>query len=69
MYFEEERNRERRGMIGNDWLKKKDMYLRNTFMDYFGADKKVNDISNKEFELYVDYRMRLCRKKKPSGKN
>ena len=63
LYFEEEKNRERRGMIGNDWLKKKDMYLRNTFMDYFGADKKVNDISNKEFELYVDYRMRLCRRK------
>ena len=62
-YFEQERNRERRGMISNDWLKKKDQYLRNTFMDYMGADRKVNDISNKDFELYVDYRFRLCKKK------
>ena len=33
------------------------------FYGLFGVDKKVNDISNKEFELYVDYRMRLCRRK------
>ena len=50
-------------MIKTDWLKKKDMYLRNTFMDYMGAERKVNDISNKDFELYVDYRFRLCKKK------
>ena len=62
-YYKQEINRERRGMIKTDWLKKKDMYLRNTFMDYMGAERKVNDISNKDFELYVDYRFRLCKKK------
>lgn len=62
-YYKQEVNRERRGMIKSDWLKKKDMYLRNTFMEYMGQERKVNDISNKDFELYVDYRMRLCKRK------
>ena len=62
-YYQQELNRERRGMIKTDWVKKKDMYLRNTFMEYMGKDKKVNEISNKEMELFVDYRMRLCKRK------
>ena len=37
-YFEQEKNRERRGLIKSDWIKKKEMYLRNTFMEYMGAD-------------------------------
>jgi|TARA_R100000081_G_scaffold58285_1_gene28856 site-specific recombinase XerD len=62
-YFEQEKNRERRGLIKNDWVKKKEQYLRNTFMKYMGSDRKVNDISNKDFELYVDYRLRVCKRK------
>jgi site-specific recombinase XerD len=62
-YNKQEFNRERRGMIKNDWVKKKNMYLRNTFMEYMGGDRKVNDISNKDFELYIDYRLRICRRK------
>jgi len=62
-YMEQEIQRERRGMIKNDWVKKKSMYLRNTFIEYMGGDRKVNDISNKEFELYIDYRLKLCKRK------
>lgn len=62
-YIKQEINRERRGVIKNDWVKKKDMYLRNTFIKYMGEDRKVNDISNKDFELYIDLRMRLCKRK------
>ena len=62
-YMEQEIQRERRGMIKNDWVKKKSMYLRNTFMEYMGGDRKVNDISNKEFELYIDYRLKMCKRK------
>ena len=62
-YIKQEINRERRGMIKNDWVKKKDMYLRNTFIEYMGGDRKVNEISNKDFELFIDYRLRLCKRK------
>ena len=62
-YIKQEINRERRGVIKNDWVKKKDMYLRNTFIKYMGEDRKVNDISNKDFELYIDLRLRLCKRK------
>ena len=62
-YHRQEIDRERRGMIKNEWCKKKNMYLRNIFMEYMGAERKVNDISNKDFELYIDYRLRLCKRK------
>jgi len=62
-YSELELSRERRGMIKNDWFKKKDMYLRNTFMPFMGEDRKVNDISDKDFQLYIDYRLRACKRK------
>lgn len=62
-YNRQEFQRERRGMIKNDWVKKKDMYLRNTFIEYMGGDRKVNEISNKDFELFIDYRLRLCKRK------
>jgi len=62
-YLVQEIKRERRGMIKNDWVKKKSMYLKNTFMEYMGGDRKVNEISNKEFELYIDYRLKLCKRK------
>ena len=62
-YNKQEFQRERRGMIKNDWVKKKDMYLRNTFIEYMGGDRKVNEISNKDFELFIDYRLRLCKRK------
>ena len=62
-YNQQEFKRERRGMIKNDWVKKKDMYLRNTFIEYMGGDRKVNEISNKDFELFIDYRLRLCKRK------
>ena len=62
-YNKQETQRERRGMIKNDWVKKKNMYLRNTFIEYMGGDRKVNEISNKDFELFIDYRLRLCKRK------
>jgi len=58
-----ERRRETRGLIKNDWLKKKDMYLRNTFAPFFGEDTKVNQITDADFEKYIDYRMKTVGKK------
>lgn len=63
LYREKENERERRGVIKNDWKMKKDMYLRNTFMKYFGADTKMNDITDKEFGLYIDYRLKRTLRK------
>lgn len=62
-YNEFEENRIRRGLIQDDWKDKKISYLKNTFAEYFGADRKANDITDKEFELFVDYRIRLVKKK------
>ena len=43
-YRELEKNRERRGLIQNDWFKKKDAYLRNHFVKHFGEVRMVNDV-------------------------
>lgn len=58
-----EENRIRRGMIQEDWKNKKISYLKNTFVGYFGAERKSNDITDKEFGLYIDFRIRQVKKK------
>ena len=61
--YEEEIKKElQRGMIGNDWYKKQLMYLSNTFIHYFGASKKVNDISDAEIADFVDMRLKECKR-------
>lgn len=62
-YYETEKQRERRGIIGADWLRKKQGYLGNTFLQYWGADKKVDEITDKEMEKYIDERLRCCKRK------
>ena len=62
-YNKEECKREARGLIGNDWLKKKNQYLRNSFVHHFGEETKVNDISDKQMEEYIDLRLKRCKKK------
>ena len=59
----QEIKREARGLIGNDWLKKKNQYLRNTFVHYFGEETKVNNITDKQMEEYIDMRLKKCKKK------
>ncbi|NBV28135.1 site-specific integrase, partial [bacterium] len=62
-YFAEEKNRERRGLIKNDWLMKKQMYLKNTFLHHFGNDTKANNITDKQMEEYIDIRLKRCKRK------
>jgi len=62
-YSELEVARERRGLIKNDWLKKKHQYLQNIFAPYFGLEEKVNSITDKKMEEYVDMRMKRCKRK------
>jgi len=62
-YNELEKNRERRGIIQNDWYKKKNTYLRNHFVKHFGTGRMVNDISDNEMEKYIDIRMKRCKRK------
>jgi hypothetical protein len=62
-YNELEVARERRGLIKNDWLKKKQQYLQNTFAPYFGLEEKVNSITDKKMEEYIDMRMKRCKRK------
>ena len=58
-----EKNRERRGLIQNDWFKKKDAYLRNHFVKHFGEGRMVNDVSDDEMGKYIDIRMKRCKRK------
>lgn len=62
-YFAEEKNRERRGLIKNDWLMKKHMYLKNAFIHHFGVDTKANSITDKQMEEYIDIRLKRCKRK------
>jgi hypothetical protein len=62
-YFAEEIQRERRGMIKNDWLIKKQQYLKNTFVFHFGSETKANSISDKGMEEFIDIRMKRCKRK------
>lgn len=52
-----------RGMIGENWLKKQSQYLNNTFIHYFGKDKKVNDINDKDIADFIDMRLKRCKRK------
>ena len=63
IYAEQEHQRERRGMIKNDWVKKKQQYLANTFTGFFGAETKVNEISDKDMQLFIDYRIKQTKRK------
>lgn len=62
-YIAEETNRERRGLIKNDWLMKKRMYLKNTFIHHFGSETKANCITDKQMEEYIDIRLKKCKRK------
>ena len=62
-YWQQELVRERRGLIKNDWLTKKQAWLNNTFMHHFGKDKKVTDISNDEMTSFIDIRLKRCKRK------
>ena len=50
-------------MIKNDWVKKKQQYLANTFTGFFGAETKVNEISDKDMQLFIDYRIKSTKRK------
>jgi len=62
-YWEQEKARERRGLIKNDWLVKKQSYLKNQFCHYFGEDIKVNGITDKKMAEYIDIRLKRCQRK------
>ena len=62
-YAELEKARERRGLIGKDWLDKKNQYLTNSFVHYFGNTTLVNNVSDKGMEEYIDMRLKRCKKK------
>ena len=61
-YYRNECDRIRRGILKEESMKKKVSYLRNQFLPFFG-DIKVNEITDKQFGLYVDYRLKKCRRK------
>mgnify|MGYP006283329277 CR=1 FL=1 len=56
-------DKERRGIIGNEWCKKQCQYLRNTFLSHFGQDKRVDDISDNQMGEYIDIRLHRCKRK------
>jgi hypothetical protein len=62
-YFADEKQRERRGVIKNDWLMKKHQYLKNNFVFHFGSETKANAVTDKQMEEYIDIRMKRCKKK------
>lgn len=62
-YLDSERTRERRGMIGKDWLLKKHQYVKNIFAPFFGLEVMVNSITDKQMEEYIDSRLRKCKRK------
>jgi len=62
-YYGEEKIRERRGLIKNDWLVKKQQYLKNTFVFHFGSESKANTITDKQMEEYIDIRLKRCKRK------
>jgi site-specific recombinase XerD len=61
-YRIEEKKRVRKGEIGLDWYNKKDMYLRNVFIHYFGEGTLVNTITDKKLEEYFEIREQRCEK-------
>lgn len=62
-YAKQEFERERRGLIKTDWLSKKNAYLRNHFMAFMTPDIQVNEITDKQFAMYIDLRLRICKRK------
>ena len=62
-YFSLEKTRLRRGLIKEDWLNKKHQYIKNTFAHHFGLETKVNAISDKQIEEFIDIRLKRCKKK------
>jgi len=62
-YLSLEKTRLRRGMIKEDWLIKKHQYIKNTFAHHFGLETKVNTISDKQIEEFIDIRLKRCKKK------
>ena len=62
-YADQEKLREQRGIIQNDWYKKKNTYLRNTFVRHFGEGRRVNDVSDEEMGAFIDIRLKRCKRK------
>jgi len=60
-YREIEKKRLRLGKISQDWYNKKDMYLRNIFIHYFGASTPVNTITDKRIEEFFEIREQRCK--------
>ena len=62
-YDKQEEDRVRRGLIGATWKYQKEVYLRKTFCEWFGADTQVNRLNDEEIEDYVNERMRVLKRK------
>ena len=62
-YEKQESSRLNRGMIKSATYDKKMMWLNNVFMHHFGESLKVNNISDKAMEEFIDIRMNRCKRK------
>ena len=62
-YAELEKGRERRGLIKKEWYDKKNSYLKYSFINHFGVNSLVNNVSDKGMEEYIDIRLKRCKKK------
>ncbi|MEK9912455.1 MAG: site-specific integrase [Flavobacteriaceae bacterium] len=62
-YAELEKGRERRGLIKKEWYDKKNSYLKYSFINHFGGNTLVNNVSDKGMEEYIDIRLKRCKKK------
>jgi len=52
-----------RGNIGDEWFKKQMSYLTNQYVYHFGADTKVNSITDQQVSDYIDIRLKRCKRK------
>ena len=62
-YLKQESVRVNRGMIESATYDKKSEWLNNHFMRHFGESLKVNNISDKAMEEFIDIRMNRCKRK------
>ena len=62
-YSQQEEERVKRGLIGEQFKYQKDVYLRCKFADYFGMDTQVTDITEQLIEDYVGKRIEVLKRK------
>jgi len=62
-FTKSEEQRERRGVVKQTTRLRRTRYIKNIFATYFGYERKVNDISDKEMIQYIDMRLNKHRKK------